>query len=409
MVTETIKPGYKQTELGIIPEDWDVKKLGEVANVYDGTHQTPKYVKYGIPFFSVENVTNNNFTNTKFISEKEHKFLTKSFKIEKGDILMTRIGSIGDCKLIDWEVNASFYVSLALLKIKKGVSRGFICQYSKSSSFKREADIRSLQWAIPKKINLGDISEIRISIPAKEKEQSAIAQVLSDNDALVEQLNKLITKKKNIKQGMMQELLTGKKRLPGFNEEWKVKKIRELGQVITGSTPSTKVRNFWNGNIPWVTPTDINDKKNIAETERDITKLGLQQTRELPKNTVLITCIASIGKNAILKKEGACNQQINAIITHKKNNPDFIYYLMEKNKKYLLSRAGITATNIISKRDFEELEFLIPDKLEEQSAIAQVLSDMDAEIESLEQKRDKYLNIKKGMIQQLLTGRIRLI
>ena len=113
-----LKQGYKQTDIGLIPIDWEVKTLGEIAVVRDGTHQTPTYVDYGVPFYSVESVTNNNFTNTKFITEEAHKILTKTFKIEKGDILMTRIGSIGDCKLIDWDVNASFYVSLALLKIK---------------------------------------------------------------------------------------------------------------------------------------------------------------------------------------------------------------------------------------------------------------------------------------------------
>jgi type I restriction enzyme, S subunit len=97
--SQRVRQGYKQTEVGVIPKDWEVKWLGDIADIKDGTHQTPKYVESGIPFFSVENVTRGDFTNTKFISEAEHRFLTKSFKIEKNDILMTRIGSIGDCKL----------------------------------------------------------------------------------------------------------------------------------------------------------------------------------------------------------------------------------------------------------------------------------------------------------------------
>ncbi len=192
---------------------WAVKKLGEVAEVKDGTHQTPKYVDYGVPFYSVENVTNNNFINTKFISEQEHNFLTKSFRIEKGDILMTRIGSIGDCKLIDWNVKASFYVSLALLKIKSHTSSKFIFHYSKGDSFKKQAELRSLQWAIPKKINLGEISEINICIPPTKSEQTAVAQIFSDMDAEIEQLERKLSKYRMLKHGMMQELLTGKVRL----------------------------------------------------------------------------------------------------------------------------------------------------------------------------------------------------
>jgi type I restriction enzyme S subunit len=133
-------------------EGWEVKRLGEIAEVRDGTHQTPTYVDSGIPFYSVESITNNDFKNTKYITEEAHKLLTKTFRIEKGDILMTRIGSIGDCKLVDWDVNASFYVSLSLLKIKSGNSAEYICHYSKTASFKKEADINSLQSAIPKKI-----------------------------------------------------------------------------------------------------------------------------------------------------------------------------------------------------------------------------------------------------------------
>jgi len=206
-----IKQGAMQ-ELLMPKEGWEVKQLGEIAEVRDGTHQTPRYVDYGIPFYSVESVTNNNFTNTKYISEEEHNFLTKSFTIEKGDILMTRIGSIGDCKLIDWDVNASFYVSLALLKIKEGFSANYICHYSKTSQFKKEADLNSLQSAIPRKINLGPISNIRIELP-DFNEQTRIATILSDMDAEIAGLEEKLSKYKQVKQGMMQELLTGRVRL----------------------------------------------------------------------------------------------------------------------------------------------------------------------------------------------------
>lgn len=199
-------------------DKWEVKRLGEIAEVKDGTHQTPRYVTHGIPFYSVENVTNNNFTDTKYISEEEHNFLTKNFRIEKGDILMTRIGSIGDCKLIDWKVNASFYVSLALLKIKSNASSEFIFHYSKSDSFKKQAEIRSLQWAIPKKINLGEISEIRIFIPPTVREQTAIAKILTTVDIEIEYLKHKLDLFSSQKNGLMQKLLTGKIRIKGVTQ-----------------------------------------------------------------------------------------------------------------------------------------------------------------------------------------------
>jgi len=192
-------------------------------------------------------------------------------------------------------------------------------------------------------------------------------------------------------------------------EDWEVKKVKEFGEIITGGTPSTQIKHYWNGTIPWVTPTDISDKKEIYHTEREITLMGLNVIRKLTNNSVLVTCIASIGKNVILKNEGACNQQINAIIPNKKYNADFLYYLFENNKQFLLSNAGITATNIISKKDFTELSFLVPNSKEEQAAIAQVLSDTDSLIESLDKLIEKKKNIKQGTMQQLLSGKKRLL
>ena len=204
---QTKSPAYKQTELGSIPGDWEIKSIKDFAKVYDGTHQTPHYVDVGIPFYSVENVTANDFEHTKLVSEREHRFLTSKVKIEKGDILMTRIGSIGDCKYIDWEPEASFYVSLALIKCDTSVDARFISYYSNSLQFKKELELRSLITAIPQKINLGPISEIILVLPPK-KEQTSIADVLSSMDKEIETLNTKLEKYRNLKTAMMQQLLT---------------------------------------------------------------------------------------------------------------------------------------------------------------------------------------------------------
>lgn len=268
--------------------------------------------------------------------------------------------------------------------------------------------VLSRQGAGRYKLNKATLQSLKMPIPPRD-EQTAIANSLSDVNNLITSIEKLIIKKKNIKQGVMQELLTGRKRLAGFSEKWIEKYVYEFGDITTGSTPSTSKLEYWNGNIPWITPTDIGENKNISNSERQITKQGLSVVRQLRPNTVLITCIASIGKNAILREIGACNQQINAITVNQYNNVDFIYYLFENNKKYLLSKAGITATNIISKKDFSAMIFKTPPTIEEQTAIAQILSDMDAEIEKLNQKLNKYKQIKQGMMQELLTGKRRLI
>lgn len=193
--------------------EWESSNLGELCIIKDGTHQTPKYVENGIPFYSVENVTNNNFKTAKNITLKDHNLLTKNYRIEKGDVLMTRIGSIGICKYIDWEVNASFYVSLALLKFKDNSLARFFSFYSRTEGFIKEIESKSLQFATPKKINLSNISLVKIEYPISKEEQEMIISTLSSMDREIESLEGKKAKYEQIKQGMMQQLLTGKIRL----------------------------------------------------------------------------------------------------------------------------------------------------------------------------------------------------
>jgi len=193
--------------------EWVLKRLGEVCRlIVDGTHFTPRYVESGIPFYSVENVTANEFTSTKFISAEEHFQLVKRCKPERGDILLTRIGSIGDTKLIDWNVEASIYVSLALLKIGDHIDAGYLYCYSKCRQFIKDMEDRSLMNASPKKINLRDIGDVPVPVPDRS-EQIAIAGILSDMDAELSALKAKLAKARQLKQGMMQELLTGRIRL----------------------------------------------------------------------------------------------------------------------------------------------------------------------------------------------------
>ena len=256
-------------------------------------------------------------------------------------------------------------------------------------------------------IYINNLAQVKIKLPPID-EQNAIAEALSDVDGLLNALEALIAKKQALKQATMQQLLTGKTRLPGFSGAWETKRVSEFGDVVTGETPNIRNKAFWDGPYPWITPTDITSHRDMTLSERMLTQEGLNSIRRtLPPNTVLVTCIASIGKNAILRKTGTCNQQINAVVPNTTHNAEFLYYLIEHNSDYLLANAGVTATPIISKSIFSEFVFQVP-ALDEQQAIASVLSDMDSEIAALEQRLDKTRAIKLGMMQQLLTGRVRL-
>ena len=265
--------------------------------------------------------------------------------------------------------------------------------------------------AIPGLIR-NDIYKLSISIPPLD-EQKRIASALSKIDAYLENTIKLIEEKERFKRGIAKKLLTCKEgenipeaRFKGFEDEWMEVAISKIGTIITGNTPSTKNESFWNGNNVWVTPTDIKQKY-ISNSERKLTYDGLKKSRKLPANTLLITCIASIGKNAILKCEGACNQQINAIIPNKNYNVDFLYYLFENEKSYLKFKAPQSVIKIMSKSEFSKLVFKFP-LLEEQEKIGGYLSLLDKEIDNLKKQKELIKEMKRGAMQKLLSGEVRL-
>lgn len=192
-----------------------------------------------------------------------------------------------------------------------------------------------------------------------------------------------------------------------YPKDWEIRRSIDLGNIITGSTPSTNIKEYWNGMYTWITPTDINSKIFMNSSERKLTLKGYNKSRKLKPLTVLVTCIASIGKNCILSVEGSCNQQINAIEVNKDNNNLFVYYLMEFNKEKLENLAGITATKILNKETFENITFNIPN-LTEQKNIAETLLIFDRYIENLERLIEKKKMIRDGTLEDLITGKARL-
>ncbi|SFB81306.1 restriction endonuclease subunit S [Kaistella jeonii] len=184
---------------------WEEIKIGKLVKIYDGTHQTPTYVSEGIPFYSVEHVTADNFSKTKFITKEVFDKENLRVKLEKGDILMTRIGDIGTSKLINWDANASFYVSLALLKCSEHIDSAYLNQFIKSPFFQKELWERTIHVAFPKKINLGEISECRIKLPVL-KEQKKIASLLEKIDEKIALVKSEIKSTKLWKKELLQEM-----------------------------------------------------------------------------------------------------------------------------------------------------------------------------------------------------------
>ncbi|GIV45071.1 MAG: hypothetical protein KatS3mg035_2194 [Bacteroidia bacterium] len=256
-------------------------------------------------------------------------------------------------------------------------------------------------------------------------EQQAIARVLSDVDELIESLSKLIEKKKNIKKGAMQELLTGKRRLPGFGvgrgykqtelgvipEDWEVKKLGDLGDLYAGGTPSTSNPLYWNGPIIWLQSGRIqNNVIKKLDNEITITEEGLKNSaaKLIRKNSVLIAITgATCGNVAFLPFEATANQSVVSVVTNHNNIAKFLYHKLLSERPKILQLQNGSAQGGVNLNSLKKIQLFTP-PLPEQQAIARVLSDMDEEIEALEKKKAKYENLKKAMMQVLLTGKIRL-
>ena len=195
-------------------------------------------------------------------------------------------------------------------------------------------------------------------------------------------------------------------RLPGCDSNWQTYQIGELGKVITGSTPDKSVEAFWNGDFPWITSQDF-EGKYINSANIYVTEDGKKKCRILPAGSLLVTCIASIGLNAIATVECATNQQINAVICNEKCSTEMLYYIIEFNKAKLERIAGKTAVPIISKEQFEKISVAIPTSKRAQDQIVSILSIADNEIDLLEKKLEAWQKKKKALMQLLLTGLVR--
>ena len=259
-------------------------------------------------------------------------------------------------------------------------------------------------------LNRNDVHEHWVPVPPVP-EQRAIGEALSDVDGLLGSLDAVIAKKRAVKEAVMQQLLTGKTRLPRFSEEWEVTTLGETADIKNGGTPDTRVAAYWNGSIPWCTPTDITKTtgKYLTTTERSITIAGMDSCAAslLPAGALLLCSRATIGEIRIASFPVCTNQGFKSLVCKEGISNQFLYYLIGTLTSKIAELAIGSTFLEIGKHALASIVVRLP-KYEEQCAIATVLSDMDAEIDALERRRDKARALKEGMMQQLLTGRMRL-
>ena len=265
------------------------------------------------------------------------------------------------------------------------------------------------------KLNRGELVKIPIFVPPLE-EQKKIADILSTVDKKIAFVEENINATEELKKGLMQKLLTEgightefkDSELGRIPESWEVVQIKQLGLVVTGSTPKTANKEFYeNGIRLWASPSDLGKSKEIKNTATKLSDLGFEQTRILPARSILVTCIGStIGKIGIAYEEMSTNQQINSVVCNEKNYSDFYYYVLDQQKEYIKKLAGTQAVPLLNKTDFSMIK-VIQAPLEEQKQIAEILSTVDKKIENLKEKKQSFEELKKGLMQKLLTGEVR--
>jgi type I restriction enzyme, S subunit len=409
----TVPAGYKRTEVGVIPTDWDVLPMGEVAQCFIGLTYSPRDVKEsGTLVLRSSNVQANRlaFSDSVYV---DMDIPPRAITQEKDILICVRNGSrqlIGKAALIDKATSGSAFG--AFMAVLRSDASEFLFQQFQSNILKKQ--INDGMGATINQITNKDMAKFKVIWPKKATEQQAIATALTDADAYIESLEQLLTKKRNIKQGAMQELLTGKRRLAGFAGKWVVKRLDALADIRSGGTPSTTQSEFWNGSVLWCTPTDITALKGnkfLFDTSKKITKLGLESSSAelIPANSIVMTTRATIGECAINQVEVSTNQGFKNFIPFANVSVDFLYYLLGTQKQGFISLCGGSTFLEIGKTQLRAYEVTMPSSVEEQTAIASILSDMDAELDALQAKLDKAFALKQGMMQQLLTGKIRLV
>ncbi|WP_242065139.1 restriction endonuclease subunit S [Nostoc sp. FACHB-133] len=416
---ENIPKGYENIEVGIIPDDWDVRELGSISKVVRGGSPRPAgdpkfFGGIYIPWLTVAALTN--IPESSIYVSQTIGFLTEegakySRTLENGTLIIANSGAtLGVAKILAVKCCANDGIA-AFIDLNKDADKLFL-YYVLNAKTKEFREVVATGNGQPN-LNTTLIGLTKISFPSTIEEQKAIAQSLSDVDALITECDRLITKKRNTKQGTMQQLLTGKKRLPGFSGEWEINKLEnissEIGDGIHSTPKYVEFSEFYfiNGNNLIKSSIQITDQTKCVSEEEFCKYKNILNDR-----TILISINGTIGNIAFFNNEKVILGKSAAYINVKKAiSKNYIFYFLQTYTINCYFEDELTGSTIrnLSLKSIRNTPISIPPTIEEQKAIAQILSDMDAEIEGLEQKRDKYKAIKQGMMQELLTGKTRLI
>ena len=389
-------------------DDWEQRKLNEVSDIYDGTHQTPKYQDDGVMFLSVENIKT--LTSNKFISREAFE---DEFKIrpQRGDVLMTRIGDIGTANVVETDEDLAYYVSLALFKSEE--LNPYFLQASIYAPFVQDQIWkRTLHIAFPKKINKNEIGQVPINVPTLA-EQTKIGSFFKQLDNTITLHQRKLDLLKEQKKGYLQKMFpkNGAKvpelRFAGFADDWEERKLSDLFiKGGSGGTPKSTNKAFYDGDIPFLGISDITKSNGfINNTEKHISSDGLNSSAAwiVSKGAISLAMYASVGKLAILNIDAATSQAFYNMIFDDYDLRDLVYQRLNKANELsewnkLISTGTQSNLNADKVKNFQ---MYLPKNHDEIKLISTFFKQIDNTITLHQRKLDLLKEQKKGLSQQM--------
>ncbi len=398
-----MKPGYKQTEVGVIPEEWEVKALKRISprqSVGLVINPSTYFDKAGtVPLLVGSNVSENSIDSTTAnrITKASNEMLSAS-RLVAGDLVTVRVGEPGVTAVVPPELDGCNCASMMIVRRHPSFDSHWLCCAMNSRHGRQQ--VEHVQYGTAQKqFNISDAVDFSYPVPPLP-EQRAIATALSDVDALLGALDRLIAKKRDLKQAAMQQLLTGQTRLPGFHGEWKVKRLGEVAEIVMGQSPSSSNYNTQGDGLPLIQGNaDVANRKTIMRVfTSQITKRGRA-------GDILMSVRAPVGEVSHATFDVCLGRGVCAI----RYPSDFLYHCLIFLEPTWAKHSKGSTFDSVNSTDVKAVEIQLPATLPEQTAIAEVLSDLDGELAALEQRQAKTRALKQGMMQELLTGRTRLI
>jgi type I restriction enzyme, S subunit len=419
-----VNPGYKRTEVGVVPEDWDIARLDALVDqsrsIRYGIVQPGKFDPQGRYMIRGQDyskgwVDSSDLFRVGAVIEERYR----NARVKAGDLIITIVGAgTGHVDVVpDWLDGANLTQTTARIAIDPSKAGGEFCKLVLQSSVGKNQVAGYIKGAAQPGLNCRDIEKFLIPLPRSKDEQCAITATLSDAEALLGALDRLIAKKHDLKQATMQQLLTGQTRLPGFHGEWEIKPLGDLiSHCFSGATPRRNRPDYYKGNIRWITSGELNYNV-ITDTAEKITSEAVANTNLaiVPKGTFLmaITGLEAEGTRGacgIVGEPSTTNQSCMAVFPTGELVADYLFhYYMLHGKSLALQYCQGTKQQSYTAKLVKQLPIALPPTTAEQTAVAAVLKDMDAELAMLEQRLDKTRALKQAMMQELLTGKTRLV